>query len=283
MISSVASSRVRFLASAAAAALMASMLAGCKTTGTVDRFRRTRQFERLDAHGSRLAPRGRRLRGALPRQSARRRECDLVCASAAGHGGGARRPRPCSKPPRSTRPIIPGCRRLRARARGCRQPQAGAGVLDVRTNRTRPTGASCRCRARCSTRWVGMKKRSATTRARCASCRTSRRCCPTWDSPYALSKDLKRAEDTLRRASVNGRGDKRVRQNLALVVGLQGRTQEAEQLAQADLRRPGRRERRRSARANSQQKVGAATSRPLKRSIRARAIPGLDPPGITGS
>ena len=37
MIGSVASSRVRFLASAAAAALMASMLAGCKTTGTVDR------------------------------------------------------------------------------------------------------------------------------------------------------------------------------------------------------------------------------------------------------
>ena len=52
---------------------------------------------------------------------------------------------------------------------------------------------------------------------------------------YALSKDLKRAEETLRRASARGSSDKRVRQNLALVVGLQGRLQEAEQIAQADL------------------------------------------------
>jgi Flp pilus assembly protein TadD len=52
---------------------------------------------------------------------------------------------------------------------------------------------------------------------------------------YALSKDLKRAEETLRRASVGGSIDKRVRQNLALVVGLQGRFPEAETIARADL------------------------------------------------
>jgi Flp pilus assembly protein TadD len=52
---------------------------------------------------------------------------------------------------------------------------------------------------------------------------------------YALSKDLKRAETTLRRAAETGRGDKRVRQNLALVVGLHGRFQEAETIARADL------------------------------------------------
>src|SRR5439155_26743158 len=40
---------------------------------------------------------------------------------------------------------------------------------------------------------------------------------------YALAKDLKRAEATLRRATANGAVDRRVRQNLALVVGLQGR------------------------------------------------------------
>ena len=40
---------------------------------------------------------------------------------------------------------------------------------------------------------------------------------------YALSKDLKQAEETLRRAAGGGRIDPRVRQNLALVVGLQGR------------------------------------------------------------
>src|ERR1043165_2397887 len=52
---------------------------------------------------------------------------------------------------------------------------------------------------------------------------------------YALSKDLKRAETTLRRASGKGSADKRVRQNLALVVGLQGRFQEAETIARAEL------------------------------------------------
>jgi Flp pilus assembly protein TadD len=52
---------------------------------------------------------------------------------------------------------------------------------------------------------------------------------------YALSKDLVRAESTLRRAAAQSRVDERVRQNLALVVGLQGRFSEAEGIAQADL------------------------------------------------
>src|ERR1043165_9351514 len=52
---------------------------------------------------------------------------------------------------------------------------------------------------------------------------------------YALSKDLKRAEETLRRATARGSADRRVRQNLALVVGLQGRFQEAETIARSDL------------------------------------------------
>src|SRR5262245_2718470 len=52
---------------------------------------------------------------------------------------------------------------------------------------------------------------------------------------YALSKDLVRAESTLRRASAQSRVDPRVRQNLALVVGLQGRFSEAEGIARADL------------------------------------------------
>jgi len=52
---------------------------------------------------------------------------------------------------------------------------------------------------------------------------------------YALSKDLKDAEATLRRAAVHQPVDPRVRQNLALVVGLQGRFAEAEQIARADL------------------------------------------------
>jgi Flp pilus assembly protein TadD len=52
---------------------------------------------------------------------------------------------------------------------------------------------------------------------------------------YALSKDLGRAETMLRRAAARPAPDVRVRQNLALVVGLQGRFAEAESIAQADL------------------------------------------------
>jgi Flp pilus assembly protein TadD len=52
---------------------------------------------------------------------------------------------------------------------------------------------------------------------------------------YALSKDLVRAEGALRRAAGQPRVDGRVRQNLALVVGLQGRFSEAERIARSDL------------------------------------------------
>lgn len=52
---------------------------------------------------------------------------------------------------------------------------------------------------------------------------------------YALAKDLSRAEATLRRANAGPSPDPRVRQNLALVVGLQGRFAEAETIARADL------------------------------------------------
>ncbi len=51
---------------------------------------------------------------------------------------------------------------------------------------------------------------------------------------YALSKDLPKAEETLRRAYGSAGADMRVRQNLALVVGLQGRFPEAENIARAD-------------------------------------------------
>jgi Flp pilus assembly protein TadD len=52
---------------------------------------------------------------------------------------------------------------------------------------------------------------------------------------YALSKNLREAESTLRRAAAHPPVDPRVRQNLALVVGLQGRFSEAESIARADL------------------------------------------------
>lgn len=52
---------------------------------------------------------------------------------------------------------------------------------------------------------------------------------------YALSHDLPKAEETLRRAAAHQPVDPRVRANLALVVGLQGRFAEAETIARADL------------------------------------------------
>ena len=52
---------------------------------------------------------------------------------------------------------------------------------------------------------------------------------------WVLSKDLPKAEETLRRAYGSARADARVRQNLGLVVGLQGRFSEAESIVKADL------------------------------------------------
>ncbi len=52
---------------------------------------------------------------------------------------------------------------------------------------------------------------------------------------YVLTKDLKRAEITLRSALAHPNTDPKVRQNLALVVGLQGRFDEAEKISSAGL------------------------------------------------
>lgn len=52
---------------------------------------------------------------------------------------------------------------------------------------------------------------------------------------YILSKELKLAENTLRRASAKPGAEKRVRQNLALSLALQGKFDEAEKIAGGDL------------------------------------------------
>jgi Flp pilus assembly protein TadD len=52
---------------------------------------------------------------------------------------------------------------------------------------------------------------------------------------YVLSKDLPKAEENLRKAYGSAGADTRVRQNLGLVVGLQGRFTEAETIVKADL------------------------------------------------
>jgi Flp pilus assembly protein TadD len=52
---------------------------------------------------------------------------------------------------------------------------------------------------------------------------------------FMLTRELPKAEETLRRAYASGRADARVRQNLGLVIGLQGRFAEAETIVKADL------------------------------------------------
>ncbi len=54
---------------------------------------------------------------------------------------------------------------------------------------------------------------------------------------YVLSGDLPMAETYLHKAATMPGADSRVRQNLALVVGLQGRFEEAEKIARAELSR----------------------------------------------
>lgn len=52
---------------------------------------------------------------------------------------------------------------------------------------------------------------------------------------HALSRQLPQAEQILRQAAAHPEADQRIRQNLALVVGLQGRFAEAEEIARRDL------------------------------------------------
>jgi len=52
---------------------------------------------------------------------------------------------------------------------------------------------------------------------------------------YMLSRELPKAEEALRQAYANPKADARVRQNLGLVVGLQGRFAEAEDIVRKDL------------------------------------------------
>jgi Tfp pilus assembly protein PilF len=52
---------------------------------------------------------------------------------------------------------------------------------------------------------------------------------------YALDGKAKKSEQLLRKAVASGHEDKRVRQNLALVLGLQGKFDEARQVAAVDM------------------------------------------------
>jgi Flp pilus assembly protein TadD len=52
---------------------------------------------------------------------------------------------------------------------------------------------------------------------------------------YMLSKDLGKAEEAMRKAYAHAGNDRRIRMNLAVVLGLEGRMAEAESIARANL------------------------------------------------
>jgi len=98
---------------------------------------------------------------------------------------------------------------------------------------------------------------------------------------YMLAKDLKRAEETLRRADARAGVDKRVRQNLALVVGLQGRFQEAETIAKAEL--PPDEAAANVAYLRRMLAQNGSAPANLKKTIRSHAVEGLDPVEANGT
>jgi Flp pilus assembly protein TadD len=271
------------MASAAAAVLMASVLAGCKTTGSVDTtgsitssnasMRTEADWRRAgDAYEARFRANPRDADNAIRyaqalRQTGRRAQAAAVLETAAIHNP-------------NNQALLGAYGRALADAGNFKQ------ALDVLQRAHSPETPDWRILSVQGAVLDQMGRHQEAQRHYASALRIVP------DEPsvlsnlglsYALSKDLKKAEETLRRASVNGGGDKRVRQNLALVVGLQGRIQEAEQLAQADL--PPDQAAENVAflrRATAQQKGGAATP-PLKKTMRARAIQGLDPVDESGS
>ncbi len=145
-------------------------------------------------------------------------------------------------PARPRRPRRPTARRWPTPA-GCRRPPpcwSGA------TRRSGRTGPCCRRRAPSPTS-------SATTRRRRAYYAAALKIAP--DQPqvlsnlglsYALERQMPNAESTLRTAAAQPGADMRVRQNLALVLALQGKFGEAEDVSRRDLaadRRRGQRRR----------------------------------------
>ena len=220
--------------SAATAAVLALSAAGCKTT--VDDITGSVAEPRAPQHRGRMARRARDLGQPLPRQSRRRQGRHRLCQGAARHrparpggGGAATGLDPQSAQHGAARRLWPRARRCRPIHRSARRarprPHAGQSGLahpQCAGRRARPDGpprrgaAPLRDRAQDrAERAVGAVQSRAVLRAR--------------QEAAAGGSDL----------AAGGRRCPtpvpKVRQNLALVVGLQGRFAEAEKIAGADL------------------------------------------------
>ena len=231
MTASVASSRVRLLASVALAVLTAGGLAGCKTTGSTDttgsispqrseaEWRRESETlgERFRAN-PRDADNAMRYAQAL-RASGQRAQAAAVLETATLHNP-------------DHRPLLGAYGRALADAGNFKQALA---VLERAHSPDQPDWRILSVQGAV----LDQMGRHDDARRYYAN---ALKIAP--DEPsvlsnlglsYALSKDLPKAEETLRQAGASKSSDQRVRQNLALVVGLQGRFAEAETIARADL------------------------------------------------
>ena len=158
----------RLLASVAVLAALSAGRLLDHDQAVVARHHRLDRDRHRAAHRSPMAAEMDSLGRALPRQSGRPgRRGPLRPGAARGRPARAGRGRArAGRDPQSGQSCR--ARRLWPRARRQRQLSAGARRAQPRAHaRTSPTGASFRCRARCSIRWAATPTRSATTPARC--------------------------------------------------------------------------------------------------------------------
>ncbi len=219
------------------AATIAAAAGGCQTvapsetTGALGLNAATSAAGETDS-----AQRHRGLGRALPRQSQGCRRGDELRPGRCATTASARRRWRCSSRRRSRIPST----------WACSAPMAAPSPMSATTSRRSrcsiarirpisPTGAFCRCRALCSTRWAATRRRSATMPRRLKIVPDEPSVLSNLGLSYALSKDLVRAEATLRRAAAQSKRRSAGAAESRLVVGLQGRFAEAEGIARADL------------------------------------------------
>ena len=106
---------------------------------------------------------------------------------------------------------------------------AGRRRLNIRT------GSSCRPRAPSSISSASRAKRAISIDGRLDLKPNDPTILSNLGMSYVLEGDLQTAETYMRSAAEQPGADSRVRQNLALVVGLQGRFEDAEKIARQEL------------------------------------------------
>ena len=127
--------------------------------------------------------------------------------------------------------LPPTARRLQGPANLKRRLTPFAG----RSGRMCQTGGFCRPKAQFLTRWARQDNARELYRKALDLQPNEPSVLSNLGMSYLLADDLRTAETYMRSAAQSPGADSRVRQNLALVVGLQGRFDEAEDIARQEL------------------------------------------------